>query len=122
MNSLDDINLIHVKNLNNIDELNLLNDTLNICKLTKNIYIHYPPILHGCMNARRGRAKFKNYLILLDSECSSTIITKIIITNIKTKEDAVMNWNTQAGNISIDLKDKIDLTLPEFSVTKITMW
>ena len=30
-----------------------------------------------------------------------------------------MQWHTQAGNITTNLKFKIDFTLPEFSATKI---
>ena len=37
-------------------------------------HVYYSPILHGCMNTRKGEEKFKNFRILLDSGCISTII------------------------------------------------
>ena len=42
--------------------------------------------------------------------------------NIKNREDDVMQWQKQADNITTNMKVKIDLTLPEFSATKIVMW
>ena len=40
--------------VNNIAGYNLLPDTLNSFKHTKNKNIHYYPILHGCMNICNG--------------------------------------------------------------------
>ena len=51
-------------------------------------------ILHVCMNTRKGRAKFNNFLILLDSGCSSTIFMRSLIMKLKNKEDVVMKWQT----------------------------
>ena len=59
--------LIHDKEVNKIAEFNLLNDIINTPKRNKRLYSHYYPILHGCMNTRRGKAKFKNFRILLES-------------------------------------------------------
>ena len=59
MKSLNYINLIHDKDINNIVEWNLLQCILNYSKLTKYINIHYYPIQYGCMNTRKGKAKFK---------------------------------------------------------------
>ena len=58
----------------NISECNLLHDIINPSKRTKNLNSHYSPILHGCMNTRKGKSKFKNFRILLDSGCNSTIV------------------------------------------------
>ena len=58
---------IHDNEVNNIAECNFLHDIINPPKHAKNINIHYSPILHGCMNIRKGRAKFKNFQILLDN-------------------------------------------------------
>ena len=33
-----------------------------------------------------------------------------------------MQWHTQAGSISTNMKVKIDFTLPELSTTKIVTW
>ena len=71
---------IHDNIVNNIAECNLLHGKLNHYKRTKDINSYYYPILHGCMNTRRGKAKLYNFLILLDSEYSSTIeIIRLII-------------------------------------------
>ena len=52
---------------NNKAECNLLHDMLNPSKRTKNINSHYSVILNGCMNTCKGKEKFKNVRILLDS-------------------------------------------------------
>ena len=38
------------------------------------------------------------------------------------KEDAVMQWHTQVGITTANIKVKIDFTLPELSATQIMMW
>ena len=63
-----------MKKLNKMDEFNLLNDIINPSKCTKNLNIPYSNILHGYINTQKGRAKFKNFRILLDSGCSSTVV------------------------------------------------
>ena len=74
------------------------------------------------MNTRKGRAKFNNFLILLDSICSSTVVMRRIIAKINPKKDYVIKWHTQAGNIATNIKVEIYFTLPEFSATKIMTW
>ena len=69
----NDMTRIHNNEVNNIAEWNLLHDIINPPKQTKILNIHYSHILHGCMNNRKGRSKSKNYRIILDSGCSSTI-------------------------------------------------
>ena len=64
---------IHENKVNKISEFNLLYDILNPYKRTKLLNSHYYPILHGCMNTQKGKAKFKYFWILLDSGCSSNI-------------------------------------------------
>ena len=49
---------IHDKEVNNIAEFNLLHDITNPTKRAKNINSYYYPILHECLNTRKGRAKF----------------------------------------------------------------
>ena len=71
------------------------------------------------MNTQNGRAKFKTFLILLNSECISMITTRRLITKINPKIYAVTQHHTQLGNINTNLKVKIDLTLPELSTMKI---
>ena len=65
---------IHNKEVKNIAEFNLLHNIINPPKRAKILNRHYSPILHICMNTRKGKAKFKNFCILLDSGCSSTIL------------------------------------------------
>ena len=38
------------------------------------------------------------------------------------KNESVMQWHTQAGKITTNLKVKIDFTLTELSATKIVTW
>ena len=38
------------------------------------------------------------------------------------KQSYVIQWLTQVGKITTNLKVKIDVTLPEFSAMKIAMW
>ena len=45
-----------------------------------------------------------------------------LLTKLKTKEYVVVQWHTQAGNITTNLKVKIYFTLPELSMTKIVTW
>ena len=68
--------LIHKNDneVNNISEYTLLHDIINPHKRAKNIGSHYSLIIHGCMNTRRFGAKFENFKIILESECSSTIV------------------------------------------------
>ena len=50
---------IHDNEVKNIPEYNLLHDIINPPKRAKNINSHYSLIIHGCLNTRKGRAKFK---------------------------------------------------------------
>ena len=67
MKILNSINCIHDNKVNNIAEWNLLHDTLNPSKITKHINGYYFPILHGCTNTCKGKAKskiFEYYLVV----------------------------------------------------------
>ena len=50
------------------------------------------------------------------------IIMRIIRVKLNTKKNAVIQWYTQVGNITTNLKVKIYFTLPEPSATKIVAW
>ena len=67
---------IHLYKVNKLAECNLLHDILNPPKLTQKLYIHYSPILQGCINIRTVKGVFKDFQILLDSGCFSTIIMR----------------------------------------------
>ena len=69
-----DMTRIQNNGVKNITECNLLHDISNPPKRAKNLNIHYFSILQVCMNTRGGKAKFKNFHILLDSGYSSTIV------------------------------------------------
>ena len=68
------MNHIHDNKVNYLSEFNLLYYILNTSKHTKNINSHRSPILHVCMNTRKGKVKFNNFRILLDSRCGSTFV------------------------------------------------
>ena len=76
---------MHGNEVNKISLCNLLHDMINSSKHTKNLDSYYSPILYGCMNTQKGRAKFNNFRILLDSGCSSTITIKRPITKLLLK-------------------------------------
>ena len=59
------------------------------------------------MNTRRGKVDFKNFIILIDSECSPTILIISMITKFKTKIYAVMQWKIQSGNLTPNMKVKM---------------
>ena len=60
----NDMTCIRNNEVNNIPEFNLLHDIINSPKHAEYLNIHYSPIIHGCMNTRRGKAKFKNFCII----------------------------------------------------------
>ena len=70
------------------------------------------------MNTGKGTVKFKNFRTPMDSGCGSKIAMVRFIKITPKKED-VMQWHTQAGKITTNLKVNIDFTLPEISVTTI---
>ena len=58
---------IHDNEVNIISENNLLHDIINPPKCIKTLNRDYSPILHGCMNTRKGGEKckpFKSYWIV----------------------------------------------------------
>ena len=56
-------------------------------KRATKINIYYYLIIHGCVNAHRGRKQFKNFLILLDIRRRSIIIMGNITPKLKRKKD-----------------------------------
>ena len=103
-------------------ECNSLHDIINPPKRAKNIDRHYYPILHVCINTRKGRERFKNFQILLDSGCSYTITMIMIVGKLHPEKDSVMQWHTQDGNITTNLKVKVDFTLPALSAMNVVTW
>ena len=41
---------------------------------------------------------------------------------LRLKTDAIMQWHTQAVNITTDIKVKVDFTLPVLSATNVVTW
>ena len=113
---------IHDNEVNNISEFNLLHDIINISKRTININSHYSPILHGCMNIIKVRSNFKNFLILLDSGCSSTIVVRRLVEKLGAEKYSVMQWQTEAGSITTNYNIDVYFTLPALSVTNLVTW
>ena len=61
MNNIHGMNNIHDNDKNNIAECNLLHDILNYYKFVKGANYHYYPRLFGCINTRRGKARYKTF-------------------------------------------------------------
>ena len=51
----------HENKVTKISEFNLLHGILNPSKITKHLNSYYSHIIHGCMNTRKGRAKFGKF-------------------------------------------------------------
>ena len=73
------------------------------------------------MNTRHCRAKFKNFQIILDSGCSSTILMGRLVGKINPEKYDVMQWHMQAQNFTTDIKIKVDITLPALSAMNSVM-
>ena len=71
------------------------------------------------MKTREGKARFKKLLILLNIGFSSTIVMGRLAEKLNPKKYAVMQWHTQAGNITNNIKVAVDFTLPELSATNV---
>ena len=113
---------IHDKEINHTAEYILSHDILNPPKRTKTINSHYYPIIHGCMDTRKVKAKFKNFRILLYSKFSSSILMGRLIQRFHPKINVVMRWHTQPVNITTNFKVEIDSILPELSATNFVTW
>ena len=74
------------------------------------------------MNTRKGRSIFKNFRVLLDSGCSSTIVMGRPIEKLHPEQDALIQWNTQAGNITTNNKVKVNFTLKALSAKFFVTW
>ena len=118
----DDMTHIHDKYVNYIAECNLLHGIINPTKLKKVLNFHYSPILHECMNTRKGKEKFKNFWILSEIGCSSTIVMVIIVVKLHTEKDDMMQCHTQDGNITTNIEVKVDFILPKHIATDIVTW
>ena len=66
-------------------EFNVLSNILNPMKREKSKNSRYSLILQGCRNTRSGRAKIRNFPILLDSWSSSKIVMGKMASNLKEK-------------------------------------
>ena len=74
------------------------------------------------MNNRKVNVKFKNFRILMNSGFSSTIVMGRLVEKLHPEKDAEMQWHTQAGNITTNLKVKVDSTLPALSAMDVVTW
>ena len=119
---LNDMIHIHEKEVNKKSGCNLLQGMINPPKRAKKLNNHYYPILHVCMNTTKGREKYKNFQILLDSGCIYTIVMGRLVEKLLPEEDAVMQWHPQAGNRTTDIKVKVDPTLPPLSAKPFVTW
>ena len=74
------------------------------------------------MNTRKGKKKFINFCIILDIGCSSTIVMGRLIEKLRPEKDTIMQWNTQARNITTNIKVKIYFILPALSTANDVIW
>ena len=74
------------------------------------------------MNTINGIENVKSFQIILDSGCSSMIVMVRLVEKLNTYKDAVMQWHTQAGNITTNNKVKIYFTFPVIITTNVVMW
>ena len=118
----NDMTHIHNNEVNIIAECSLLHDIINPPERAKTFDSYYSPILHVCMNTREVKAWFKNFRILLDSEFSSTVLMGRLVEKLCPKHYSLMQWDTQAGNITTNLKVNIDFTLPTLNATNVVIW
>ena len=71
--------------------------------------------MYECMNVwilEKGKSMANKLQILLDSGYSSIIVMGRLVENLKIEKYAVMQWHTQAGNITTNHKVKVYFTLP----------
>ena len=69
----------------------------------------------------RVEQSFKN-CILLDTGFSSAVVMVRLVKQLGLEEDALVKWNTQAGNITTNIKVKVDFTLPALNATNFMTW
>ena len=74
------------------------------------------------MNTIKGKSKFINLRILLDSGCSYTILMVSLVEKLSPKKYYVIQWHKQDGNIAINLKVEVNFTLPEIIATYGVKW
>ena len=74
------------------------------------------------MNNRKDRAKFKNFRILLDTGCSYRILMGRLVQRLGPKKYDVMQWHTQAGKITTNIKTEVNVTLPKLIKTNAMTW
>ena len=78
-------------------DCNVISNPLGSTKCTKIKMSHYSLILQGCMNTCSGRVKFRDFIILLDSGRSSTIVMGKLKAKFKQKETTITLGESQAG-------------------------
>ena len=113
---------IHEKEVNKIYKCNLLHDTSNPPNRANRINSNYSPILHGCTNNKKVRARFKSFQILLDSGCNFTILIVFLVEKLNPDKYTVMQWYAKAGHITTNSKVKVDFTLPELRAKNVVAW
>ena len=74
------------------------------------------------MNTCSGREKSKNFLTLLDSRRSSTIVMGKLTSNLKQKQTSGTMRENQFKKFTTSKNVNVNFCLPEFSATKIVTW
>ena len=78
--------------------------------------------MYECMNIIKGKAGYKKNCVLLESGCSYTVVMGGVVEKLCPEKDAPMQWNTQAENITANLKININFKLPALSATNVVTW
>ncbi len=80
------------------------------------------PMLMAWVRTSLGLPKPKDYIVLLDSGASGSIISSEITKKLRIVKSPKCTWNTAAGPLETNLKTKVQLMLPELSETKLIEW
>jgi len=80
------------------------------------------PMLMAGVRTSLGLPKPKDYVVLLDSGASGSVISSEITKKLKIVKGPKCVWNTAAGPMETNLKTKVQFMLPELSETKLIEW
>jgi hypothetical protein len=84
--------------------------------------VHNVLIAFGHVQTSLGKKKVESLKILLDTGSSESHIKCHFVRKLRCKSDTASEWTTAAGLIKTDQKCKINLALPEFSMTREIAW
>jgi len=80
------------------------------------------PMLMVQVGTSLGLPKPKDFIVLLDSRASGSVISSEITKKLRIVKGPKCVWNTAAGPMETNLKTKVQFMLPELSETKLIEW